>query len=87
MGYSLSSDVGEHPVAVVGAGTLGRRIAAVYAAGGTDVHMFDISTEQRLSAAELAAQPSYCSAPRPTKSIQVASIELSKPRTMPAATK
>jgi 3-hydroxybutyryl-CoA dehydrogenase len=50
MTHTLSSDAGERPVAVVGAGTLGRRIAAVYAAGGTDVHIFDTSTEQREAA-------------------------------------
>jgi 3-hydroxybutyryl-CoA dehydrogenase len=52
MAYTLPSDADERPVAVVGAGTLGRRIAAVYAAGGTDVHIFDTSTEQREAAYE-----------------------------------
>jgi 3-hydroxybutyryl-CoA dehydrogenase len=33
-------------VTIVGAGTLGRRIAAVYAAGGADVHVYDMSAEQ-----------------------------------------
>jgi len=46
MGYTLASDADERPVAVVGAGTLGRRIAAVYAAGGSDVQIFDTSREQ-----------------------------------------
>jgi 3-hydroxybutyryl-CoA dehydrogenase len=34
-------------VLIDGAGTLGRRIAAVYAAGGSDVRIFDLSAEQR----------------------------------------
>ena len=34
-------------VAIIGAGTLGRRIAAVYVGGGSDVHIFDLSAEQR----------------------------------------
>jgi 3-hydroxybutyryl-CoA dehydrogenase len=34
------------PVTIVGAGTLGRRIAAVNAAGGADVHAHDMSGEQ-----------------------------------------
>jgi 3-hydroxybutyryl-CoA dehydrogenase len=38
------------------AGTLGRRIAAVYAAGGTDVHIFDLSAEQRDAAREYVEQ-------------------------------
>ena len=36
MPYTLPSDVDERPVTIVGAGTLGRRIAAMFAAGGTD---------------------------------------------------
>src|ERR687890_2102900 len=37
-------------VAIIGAGTLGRRIAAVYVGGGSDVHIFDLSAEQREAA-------------------------------------
>jgi 3-hydroxybutyryl-CoA dehydrogenase len=47
MAYSLPEDVNERPVTIAGAGTLGRRIAAVFAAGGTDVRIFDTSAEQR----------------------------------------
>jgi 3-hydroxybutyryl-CoA dehydrogenase len=46
MAYSLPQDVDERPVTIVGAGTLGRRIATVFAAGGTDVRVFDTSDEQ-----------------------------------------
>jgi 3-hydroxybutyryl-CoA dehydrogenase len=46
MAYSLPEDVHERPVTVAGAGTLGRRIATVFAAGGTDVRLFDTSAEQ-----------------------------------------
>ena len=38
------------PIAIDGAGTLGRTIASVYAAGGTDVRLFDLSEEQLESA-------------------------------------
>jgi 3-hydroxybutyryl-CoA dehydrogenase len=48
--YTLPADVDERPVVIDGAGTLGRRIAAVYAAGGSDVHVFDLSAEQRQTA-------------------------------------
>jgi 3-hydroxybutyryl-CoA dehydrogenase len=46
MAYSLPDDVNQRPVAVAGAGTLGRKIATVFAAGGTDVRIFDTSAEQ-----------------------------------------
>ncbi len=56
MAYALPSDVGERPIAIDGAGTLGRRLAAVYAAGGTDVHLFDVSAEQRDAAKAYVGQ-------------------------------
>jgi 3-hydroxybutyryl-CoA dehydrogenase len=46
MTYTLPADIGQRPVTIVGAGTLGQRIAAVYAAGGADVHVHDMSAEQ-----------------------------------------
>jgi 3-hydroxybutyryl-CoA dehydrogenase len=55
MPYTLPSDVDDRPIAIDGAGTLGRRIASVYAAGGTDVHIFDLSAEQREAAREYVA--------------------------------
>ena len=50
MSYTLPSDVDARPVTVVGGGTLGRRIAAMFAAGGTDVRIFDLSAEQSAAA-------------------------------------
>jgi 3-hydroxybutyryl-CoA dehydrogenase len=50
MPYTLPGDVNERPIAVDGAGTLGRRIASVFASGGTDVRIFDASQEQLESA-------------------------------------
>ena len=47
MSYTLPRDVDDRPIAIDGAGTLGRKIAAVYAAGGTDVRIFDVSQAQR----------------------------------------
>ena len=52
MAFTLASDVDQRPVVFVGAGTLGRRIAAVFAAGGSDVRIFDLSAEQRDAARE-----------------------------------
>src|ERR671933_2847593 len=50
MPYTLPADVDERPVVIDGAGTLGRRIAAVYAGGGSDVRIFDLSAKQREAA-------------------------------------
>jgi len=50
MSYTLPSDVDDRPIAIDGAGTLGRRIASVYAAGGTDVRIYDVSQAQREAA-------------------------------------
>jgi 3-hydroxybutyryl-CoA dehydrogenase len=46
MTFVLPTDVGQRPVTIDGAGTLGRRIAAVYVAGGTDVRVHDVSSDQ-----------------------------------------
>jgi 3-hydroxybutyryl-CoA dehydrogenase len=46
MAYTFPTDTDERPVAVDGAGTLGRRIAAVYAAGGSQVRIFDPAPDQ-----------------------------------------
>src|SRR4051812_31718595 len=56
MTYSLPDDIHERPVTIVGAGTLGRRIATVYAAGGSDVRMFDVSAEQRAAGKDYVDQ-------------------------------
>jgi 3-hydroxybutyryl-CoA dehydrogenase len=55
MAYSLPPDIDRRPIAIDGAGTLGRRIAAVYVAGGTDVRIFDMSAEQRGAACAYVA--------------------------------
>jgi 3-hydroxybutyryl-CoA dehydrogenase len=56
MAYSLPDDVDQRPVTIDGAGTLGRRIATVYAAGGSDVRIFDTSAEQRDAARDYVEQ-------------------------------
>ena len=50
MVFTLPANVDRRPVVIDGAGTLGRRIASVYAAGGSDVRIFDLSAEQREAA-------------------------------------
>ena len=56
MPYTLPSDVNQRPIAIGGGGTLGRRIACVFAAGGTDVRIFDPSAEQLESAHHFVAE-------------------------------
>jgi 3-hydroxybutyryl-CoA dehydrogenase len=47
MPYTLWADVDERPVVIDGAGTLGRRITAVYAGGGSDVRFaLNLPTER-----------------------------------------
>ena len=50
-----AEDVERRPVAVVGAGTLGRRIALMFATRGGEVRVFDASEEQREAAVGYAA--------------------------------
>lgn len=52
MQYSLPANAATRPIVVVGAGTLGRRIAAVFAAGGSDVRIVDLQEAQRVGALE-----------------------------------
>ncbi len=56
MPYTLPYDLGARPIAIDGAGTLGRRIASVYAAAGTDVRIFDLSADQRKAAGDYVAE-------------------------------
>lgn len=56
MPYRIPPDMDQRPVAIVGAGTLGRRIAAMYAAGGTGVRIFDPSEQQRAAAQRYASE-------------------------------
>ncbi len=48
--YVLPCDVDERPVAVIGGGTLGRRIALMFAAGGSRVPLFSRSVGTREAA-------------------------------------
>jgi 3-hydroxybutyryl-CoA dehydrogenase len=50
MPYVFPSDVDERPIAVIGGGTLGRRIAMIFAAGGSRVQLFSRSADSREAA-------------------------------------
>lgn len=48
--YTVPGDADHRPIAIDGAGTIGRQIATVYAAGGSDIRLFDLSENQREAA-------------------------------------
>ena len=50
MSYTLPADADGRPIAVDGAGTLGQRIAAVYASGGSQARIFGTSADRREAA-------------------------------------
>ena len=56
MTFRVPADIQNRPVVVVGGGTLGRRIAAVFASGGSAVRLVDLSEQQRHDATEYVAQ-------------------------------
>ncbi|MQY05868.1 3-hydroxyacyl-CoA dehydrogenase family protein [Actinomadura macrotermitis] len=56
MGFPVPTDFASRPVAVIGAGTLGRRIALMFATRGGTVRVFDPSAEQRAAAVEYVEQ-------------------------------
>jgi 3-hydroxybutyryl-CoA dehydrogenase len=45
--FTVPEDFATRPIVVIGAGTLGRRIAAVFASGGAHVRINDLNAEQR----------------------------------------
>lgn len=47
MSFNIPNDYQTRPVAVIGAGTLGRRIALMFAAHGSDVRIHDLAESQR----------------------------------------
>ncbi len=48
--FTPPADIAHRPVAVIGAGTLGRRIALMFATQGGEARVFDPSSEQRADA-------------------------------------
>ena len=56
MSYNLPTNFANRPVAVVGAGTLGRRIALMFAADGADVRIYDLAEDQRSAAVGFVTQ-------------------------------
>jgi 3-hydroxybutyryl-CoA dehydrogenase len=56
MSFNVPTDFPERPVAVIGAGTLGRRIALMFAAHGAEVKIYDLAEEQRCEAVDYVTQ-------------------------------
>jgi 3-hydroxybutyryl-CoA dehydrogenase len=52
MSFNVPNDYLSRPVAVIGAGTLGRRIALMFAAHGAEVRIYDLADDQRRAAVE-----------------------------------
>jgi 3-hydroxybutyryl-CoA dehydrogenase len=79
MAYTLPEDLDQRPVTVVGAGTLGRLIATVFAAGGSDVRLFDTSAEQlqagRDHVEQHAAEVGEALGLRPTRGGRVEAVD------------
>jgi 3-hydroxybutyryl-CoA dehydrogenase len=56
MSFNLPNDFSVRPVALVGAGTLGRRIALMFAAHGAQVRIHDLAEPQRRAAVDYVSQ-------------------------------
>ena len=56
MSFTLPTDFARRPVAVIGAGTLGRRIALMFAAHGAEVNIYDLAEAQRRAAVDYVSE-------------------------------
>ncbi len=54
MSFTVPKHISTRPIAVIGAGTLGRRIALMFAAHGAAVNIYDLAEEQRRAAVDFA---------------------------------
>jgi len=58
MAYSKPTNYKERPILIIGAGTLGRRIALMMCTQGNEVRIFDLSAEQRGKAKDFIEEQS-----------------------------
>lgn len=56
MSFNLPTDLPNRPIAVIGAGTLGRRIALMLVAHGAQVTIYDLADAQRNAAVDFVSQ-------------------------------
>src|SRR5260221_5969639 len=54
--YVIPANLASRPVTIIGAGTLGRRIALMFSTRGGQVRIFDLSKDQRLAAVNFIRQ-------------------------------
>ncbi len=62
MSFKVPTEFASRPVAVIGAGTLGRRIALMFSAHGADVKIYDLAEDQRRAAVDYVEQSLGCRA-------------------------
>ena len=56
MSFNVPTNFASRPVAIIGAGTLGRRIALMFAAHGAEVKIYDLAEAQRNAAVDYVSQ-------------------------------
>jgi 3-hydroxybutyryl-CoA dehydrogenase len=56
MSFNVPTNIANRSVAVIGAGTLGRRIALMFAAHGAEVKIYDLAEQQRQAAVDFVSQ-------------------------------
>jgi 3-hydroxybutyryl-CoA dehydrogenase len=56
MSFTIPTDISSRPVTVVGAGTLGRRIALMFAGHGAQVRIHDLAAQQRQAAVDFIVE-------------------------------
>ena len=60
MSFNVPTNYASRPVAVIGAGTLGRRIALMFAAHGAEVKIYDLAEAQRGAAVDYVTATFPC---------------------------
>ncbi len=70
MSFTVPNNISTRPVAVIGAGTLGRRIALMFAAHGAAVNIYDLAAEQRRAAVDFVKRELHPMADQHTDQVQ-----------------
>src|SRR6476646_9081883 len=70
MSFKVPADFPSRPVAIIGAGTLGRRIALMFAAHGAAVNIYDLAEEQRRAAVDFVKRELHTMADQHTDQVQ-----------------
>src|SRR5258708_8847327 len=69
MSFNVPTDFASRPAAVIGAGTLGRRIALMFAAHSAEVKIHDLAEDQRRAAVDYVNQNLPALADGPTGAV------------------